>query len=200
MSEPVLIFGAGGFGREVAASLRRSLKRYQFVADDSDRDAVALFADTDFAGREVIIAVGDPSSRLEIRKRRELVNSYFKPHVDKSAHILDADSVRVGDGVVICAGSVLTCDINIKNQVHINLNCTIGHDVTIGYGTTLSPGVHVSGRAEIGICVFVGTGAVLLPGVKVGNEAVIAAGAVVTRDVPAGAMVAGVPAVVKRAP
>jgi hypothetical protein len=57
---PVLIFGAGGFGREVAASLRRSLRRHQFVADHSDRPEVLRFADADFAGRASIIAVGDP--------------------------------------------------------------------------------------------------------------------------------------------
>ena len=44
----------------------------------------------------------------------------------------------------------------------------------------------------------IGGGAVLLPGVEVGEEALVAAGAVVTRDVPARAVVMGVPAVVVR--
>ena len=40
----------------------------------------------------------------------------------------------------------------------------------------------------------VGAAAVLLPGVEIGEDAFVAAGAVVTRDVPAGALVMGVPA------
>lgn len=51
---------------------------------------------------------------------------------------------------------------------------------------------------EIGDDVWVGTHAVILPGVRIGDSSVIAAGAVVTSDVPAGAIVAGVPARIKR--
>ena len=45
---------------------------------------------------------------------------------------------------------------------------------------------------------WVGARSVILPGVKIGNNVVIAAGSVVTKDVPENVMVAGVPAVVKK--
>jgi len=51
---------------------------------------------------------------------------------------------------------------------------------------------------EIGNDVWIGHGAFVMPGVKVGDGAVIAAGAIVTRDVPPYAVVAGVPAVIKK--
>lgn len=50
------------------------------------------------------------------------------------------------------------------------------------------------GRVTVGSRCFIGTRAILLPGVKVGDRSIVAAGAVVSRDVPPGTVVAGVPA------
>jgi acetyltransferase-like isoleucine patch superfamily enzyme len=78
---------------------------------------------------------------------------------------------------------------------------------------TVEPGVTMSSRiiviahdsqrqivGEVRICrgAFIGAGAIILPGVCIGEKAVVAAGAVVTRSVPAGETVAGVPAVPMR--
>ena len=67
---------------------------------------------------------------------------------------------------------------------------TIGNNVTINKGATiLSPGkVVIEENAWIGI------GAIICPGVTIGRNAVVAAGAVVTKDVPDNVVVAGVPA------
>ncbi len=46
--------------------------------------------------------------------------------------------------------------------------------------------------------VWIGANAVILPGVKIGRHSVVAAGAVVNKDVPSGTLVAGVPATVKK--
>jgi exopolysaccharide acyltransferase PssR len=57
-------------------------------------------------------------------------------------------------------------------------------------------GVHLHTR--VGERCFIGAGAIVLPGVEIGDESIVAAGAVVTRDVPKGCIVAGNPAVVIR--
>jgi acetyltransferase-like isoleucine patch superfamily enzyme len=67
----------------------------------------------------------------------------------------------------------------------------------------LSPGVHVSGYVHIGRRVFIGTGVNIVNGkpgkpLVIGDDAIVAAGACVTRDVPPRCLVAGVPAVVRR--
>jgi acetyltransferase-like isoleucine patch superfamily enzyme len=109
--------------------------------------------------------------------------------------------------------------VRLGNRVEINnfsiVNGTGGVD--IGDDTLIGPGVRIisyqhrfaagqtirsqttEGEAiRIGRDCWIGANAVILAGVKVGEGAVVAAGAVVTRDVPDGALVAGVPAVVKK--
>lgn len=107
--------------------------------------------------------------------------------------------IEIGEGTVICAGSILTTNVQLGCHVHINLDCTIGHDVVIGDYTTLAPGVHVSGWVHFRKRVYVGTGAVLINGTEkepltIGDDAVIGAGAVVTTSVNEGLTVAGAPA------
>lgn len=76
---------------------------------------------------------------------------------------------------------------------------TVGDDALIGYDATILcheflQDEYRTGEVHIGEQAMIGAGAILLPGVRVGDEARIAANSLVTRDVPAGATVAGVPA------
>ena len=79
----------------------------------------------------------------------------------------------------------------------------IGDDVTMSIRVTMMAhdastkrlaGYTRIGKIKIGNHVFIGANVTILPGVTVGDRAVIGAGSVVTHDVPAGAVVAGVPA------
>lgn len=84
--------------------------------------------------------------------------------------------------------------VNSKSKV--GKNCRIYNNVVIG---TLSSGYGDGKCPVIGDNVFIGTNACILGGVTVGDNAVIAAGAVVLKDVPANCTVAGVPAkIIKR--
>ena len=106
-------------------------------------------------------------------------------------------SVRVGIGTIICSGSIFTVDIEVGAHVHVNLDCTIGHDVRTGDFAALSPGAHSSGNVHIGRGAYIGTGAVIINGTPaepllVGDRAVIAAGACVTGLVESDSLYAGV--------
>ena len=76
--------------------------------------------------------------------------------------------------------------------------CQIGHNVvfaTLNHG--LSPDTRRStwpAPIVLGKGVWVGSNSTILQGVTIGDHAIVAAGAVVTKDVPAGAIVGGVPA------
>lgn len=109
-------------------------------------------------------------------------------------------------------------DVIIGNYTRIGIHSTIIGPVTIGNNVNLAQGITVTALNhnidnpslrfdEQGITtnqiiieddVWIGANAVILPGVKIGKHSVIAAGAVVTKDVEAGVLVAGVPATIKK--
>lgn len=81
--------------------------------------------------------------------------------------------------------------IEIGDDVTMSIRVTVmAHDASSKKAT----GYTRLGAVKIGNRVFIGANATILPGVTIGDDAVIGAGSVVTRDVPAGAVVAGVPA------
>ena len=131
--------------------------------------------------------------------------------VGAAAVIGDQSHVReralVGEGSVVGRGSAVDNDVTIGAGVRIQTNCyitafsTIENDVFVGPGTTLTnddtmsrhgPEYAIRGATLRRAC-RVGGGVVLCPGVEIGEEAFIAAGSVVIRDVPARAVVMGVP-------
>ena len=85
--------------------------------------------------------------------------------------------------------------VRLGDNVHFSTCTVLGHDGSVAM---LNRAYNVKldrvGKVEIRDNVFVGHGAIILPGVTIGPDAIVAAGAVVARDVPQGAIVGGVPA------
>lgn len=210
----LLIFGAGGFGREVAWLAQQCwderteivfcVNQPRYVSAPVNGIPVRLLEE--FAGGagdqlEYVIAVGDPEQRARIAGHHDAMG--IRPATLVHPRVEASRWVEIGPGSILCAGVIATTNVVIGVHVHINLDCTIGHDVIIGDYATLSPGVHVSGNVIIGKRAFIGTGATIINGsptspLSIGDGAVVAAGACVTKPVEPGALVAGVPAVRKR--
>jgi acetyltransferase-like isoleucine patch superfamily enzyme len=102
---------------------------------------------------------------------------------------LDND-VSVGAGVRIQTGVYLTAHTVVEDDVFVGPGAITTNDDTMGRH---GPDEPIAGPT-LGRACRIGGGAVLVPGVHVGEEAFVAAGAVVTRDVPPRARVMGVPA------
>ena len=106
------------------------------------------------------------------------------PVIHPTARIEAFTSVDAGT----MRATVIDADVWLMKSIHV------GHDTIIGARTEIAPMVSIGGWVEIGEDVRIGQGATLKPRVKVGDGARIGMGAVVIRDVPAGATVVGNPA------
>lgn len=111
--------------------------------------------------------------------------------------------------VVIGRGATLQRNVTIKGQICLGVNCLLAPNVFIS-STSHIPGMSIREQESrlsqeeflriynrpvvIGDDVWIGVNGVVMPGVRVGAHAIIGANAVVTKDVPEGAIVAGVPA------
>lgn len=152
------IIGYGGFAREVAAHME--LDDVKFFVDDEywNSESKNLFKLSRFYSNEyeVIVAVGDSGIRNSIVSRLPISTRYFT-FVHKSACVLD-NSVLIGEGGIICAGSIVTVNCKIGRHAHLNINTTIGHDCVFGDFFTTAPGVNISGNNTFGNRVYIGTG------------------------------------------
>lgn len=119
-------------------------------------------------------------------------DTYSRLFAANDATLLLADNVGVGPFNIINAFDDCTIGLNSMLGPYVNINCADHGTARTGEPMRFQPGRY--GPVVIGEDCWIGSHAVIMKGVTIGEGAVVAAGAVVTRDVPAYAIVAGVPA------
>lgn len=203
----LVIVGAGGLGREVAAlveTINRDTPTWALTGFVDDDDALRndsvmgypVRGTVDWLTRQMdlhfVIAVGDGALRERIAE--QLGDCAVRPatlaHPATSVH----RTTQVGAGSVLCRGVAPTVNLHIGPHAFLNLNCTVGHDSILKSFVTLHPGVHISGSVRLGKGVSMGTGAVVIPDTTIGANTTVGAGAVVTEDLPANCTAVGTPA------
>lgn len=200
------IFGTKGFAKEV-----------EFIIFDNDASANVTFVSennsedlgTKINGRDVIsesdffnileplecyIAVGSPKIRKKIYdKLKDKTNIVFPNLIHKSA-VYDSRFLHLGMGNIVCANSSITTNIKFGNFIHINLNCTVGHDTIIGDFVTCSPNCNISGNVVIGDNVYLGTNCIIIEKKNIVSNTVVGAGCVVVKDLLETGTYVGMPA------
>lgn len=207
MTRPLVILGGGAHSREIVgivADINRLTPTFELLgvlADDrwdaAPLDALGvrcIGAVAELGTMEVdyVIGIGDSKARRRLDDFASSCGRQAASLVHPTATV--GLRVTCGPGFIAFPGARVTTEVTFGRHVHLNLNATVSHDCTIDSYVTLSPGVALAGRVTVGAGATFGVNASVLPGVTVGPDATVGAGAVVLGDVPAGAVVAGVPA------
>jgi sugar O-acyltransferase (sialic acid O-acetyltransferase NeuD family) len=191
-SRPLWLLGISGHAREVAAIVRAldpDCRRWPDLHHIEAHEEDGLLAD----GGDAALGMGSPQIRSSVAGRLGQLSQIEWPVlVHPQAHV--GPRVCLGRGSMIAPGATVTVDVRIGEWSMVNTRATVSHDAAIGRHCLINPQATISGQVEVEDDVLVGAGAVVLEGRRIGKGATVGAGAVVTRDVPPGTTVVGVPA------
>ena len=112
------------------------------------------------------------------------------------------EHVKIKDNAIILMGAVINIGAEIGSNTMIDMNAVVGSNAQIGDNVHIGAGAVIAGVLEppsskptiIEDNVFIGANAVILEGVRVCKDSIVGAGSIVTKDVPSGVIVVGVPA------
>lgn len=180
-----------------AVEIEEVIKGFREGAEENaERDAYAneLFQEAVRIGMELNTKYHTPE------ELREIMGRLIGKKVDRSFRMFPpfytdfGKNITIGKDVFINSG----CHFQDQGGIEIGDGALIGHNVVLA---TINHDLNPKGNRKnhyapirIGAHVWIGSNATVLPGVTIGDWAVVAAGAVVTRDVPAMTVVGGVPA------
>jgi sugar O-acyltransferase (sialic acid O-acetyltransferase NeuD family) len=140
------------------------------------------------------VAIGNPHGRVRLRLNDFLVNEGLSPISLAHPTAWIADQATIGAGAQILAGAIIGTEARLGRQCIINTKASVDHEDVLEDGVEIAPAATLCGLVHLGVNAWVCAGATVLPRVRIGADARVGAGAVVTRDVPDGVVVVGVPA------
>jgi acetyltransferase EpsM len=146
--------------------------------------------------RHMIFAFQNNQARLRLAEMAKAKGFQLVTALHPTASV--AVDVVIGAGTVVRAQSAIGPETRIGENCIIGYGAMISHSCTIADGVHISSGVNVAGSTRIGCASWIAMGATVIDPVQVGRNALVGAGAVVTRDIPDGVVAYGVPAKIVR--
>ncbi len=207
----IAIFGAGGFGKEVACLINRINEvnylwnLIGFFDDNAElkgkmishyAPCIGGVKDLNEYGRELnlVIAIGNPTTMKKVVESIDNENVHFPNLIHPNVRYSDIETFSIGQGNIVQGGCTFSCDVVIGDFNVLNGSVVLGHDVKLGNFNTLMPAVRISGEVAVGDHNFFGVGSIVLQQKKIGNNVTLAAGSVLMTKTKDGNLYMGVPA------
>ena len=206
----IAIYGAGGFGKEVACLLER------INNNGGNWELIGFYDDTKPAGssvsryglvlggmetlqqvnQQLAVAIAINDNKV-VRRLRESINNphiIFPNLIDPSLFLVDKQTVIMGEGNIIQNDCMISCDVTMGDFNLINDHVVVGHDNHIGSFNGLMPAAHLSGGITIGDNNLLGVASVVLQGMEIGNGVTLGANSVLMTQPKDNSTYLGVPA------
>ena len=206
----IAIYGAGGFGREVACLIKMINEKKPtwnligFFDDDPAKEGSHNEYGPVIGGMEalnaydkplaVVVAIGNPALLHGIVSRIHNEKIEFPNLFAPGTIFLDRDNVRLGQGNIVCVGCSISCHVTMGNFNVLNGFVSLGHDTVIGNYNAMMTAVRIAGGVTIGDENLLGSASVILQQVKIGHRTTVGANSTVIRKTKDGCTYVGNPA------
>lgn len=209
----IILFGAGGQARDMLKNIEEynddqpsGRKRLNVIGCIDDVNKIRhgaslmdypVLTSADclkkkpFRNARAICAVGDPIGKKAIigKAKSRGVKFFNLIHPSVKVH----RTVKLGTGISLYAGSVVSAFCDIGDHASINYLCSLSHDCSLGSYSTIAPGVRIAGSGILGEGVFMGINSCTIHNINIGRWSIVGAGTAVIKDIQANVIVAGNP-------
>lgn len=204
-----VVLGAGGHARVLMDCLQESGQTDVKIILDADRllwgkkvSGIRVMGGDEFIKKmskeritHFVVGIGAVRSNVLRRRLFRLgLSAKLIPVTVKHPTSVCSVRARVGAGSQLFPRSIVNEGAILGKNVIINTGAIVEHDCRISDHVHVATGARLAGAVKVGEGAFIGAGATVKQGIRIGRKAVVGAGAVVVEDVPAKAVVAGVPA------
>lgn len=206
----IAIYGAGGFGKEVACLLNKINEEH------STWNLIGFFDDGIEKGQEIshfgivlggikelnewptelniVLSIGNPMVLQTIVSKITNPNVLFPNIIAPTVYFADPETFKIGKGNIIQKHCSFSCDVTIGDFNVMDGADVFGHDDVVGSFNVFMPAMRISGEVTIGDGNFFGVGSIILQQIKVGNNIRLGAASVLMRKPKDGHLYMGNPA------
>jgi sugar O-acyltransferase (sialic acid O-acetyltransferase NeuD family) len=192
----IAIYGAGGFGKEVACllntinSVKPKWNLIGFFDDgilkgDKNEFGIVLGGIEDLNAYDkplaIVFSIGTPSIVETLVGKINNTNLNFPNIIASDLFLLDEPSFSIGKGNLIMVQSLISYNVRIGDYNLLNCGVSLGHEVSMGSYNTMMSYVKISGAVKIGNANFFGVSSVVLQEIQIGNYTTIGTNSVIMR-------------------